>query len=74
MLLKCLNIQKARKSSGPDNIEGQLLISCAKQLGSIFYYIFKMSLTQQKVPRLWESYTVIPVAKNNHPVEVKDFR
>lgn len=65
---------KARKSSGPDNIEGQLLISCAEQLGSIFYYIFQLSLTQQKVPRLWKSSTVIPVAKKNHPVELNDFR
>jgi len=47
-----LRHSKARKSAGPDNIEGRLLIHCAEQLGPIFYYIFQLSLTQQKVPRL----------------------
>lgn len=65
---------KARKSAGPDNIEGRLLISCAEQLGPIFYYIFQLSLTQQKVPRLWKTSPVIPVVKNNHPVVLNDFR
>lgn len=64
---------KARKNSGPDNIEDRLLISSAKQLGSIFYHIFQLFLIQ-KVQRLWKTSTVIPVAKNNHPVVLNDFR
>ena len=44
---------KVKKSPGPDNIGGHLLSSCAEQLGPIFYYIFKLSLSQQRVPKIW---------------------
>ena len=43
---------KVKKSPGPDNIGGHLLL-CAKQLGPIFYDIFKLSLSQQRVPKIW---------------------
>jgi len=70
-----LRHSKARKSAGPDNIEGRLLIHCAEQLGPIFYYIFQLSLTQQRVPRLSNTSTVIPVAKKKkNSVALNDLR
>ncbi len=33
------------------------------QLGRIFFYIFQMSLNQQRVPKSWKQSTMSPVAK-----------
>ena len=63
-----------RKSSGPDNVSGRLLKSCAEQLCGIFRFIFQMSLNLQKVPRIWKEATIVPVAKNNTPKTLNDFR
>lgn len=65
---------KARKSPGPDNIGSRLLTSCAEQLGPIFYHIFKLSLSLQKVPKIWKHSTVEPMAKTSHPKTLNDFR
>ncbi|XDV11016.1 hypothetical protein PO909_000083 [Leuciscus waleckii] len=62
------------KSPGPDNIGSRLLISCAEQLGAIFHYIFQLSLEKQRVPNIWKQSIVIPVAKQNHPKVLNDFR
>lgn len=58
---------KTSKSPGPDKISGILLKSCAKQLSPIFYHIFNVSLSQQKVPKLWKQAEIIPVPKINRP-------
>ena len=65
---------KVKKSPGPDNIGGHLLSSCAEQLGLIFYYIFKLSLSQQRVPKIWKNSTIVPVAKISRPKVLNDFR
>lgn len=65
---------KRRTSAGPDNISSQILSNCAVQLGSIFYYIFNLSLSQQKVPNLWKRSIIVPAAKSKHPRSLNDFR
>ena len=65
---------KVKKSPGPDNIGGHLLSSCAEQLGPIFYYIFKLSLSQQRVPKILKNSTIVPVAKISRPKVLNDFR
>ncbi len=73
-MAKSFKQTKTGKSPGPDNISSRLLSSCAEQLAPIFYYIFQLSLNQQRVPRCWKQSTVIPVAKINHPKVFNDFR
>ena len=57
---------KVKKSPGPDNIGGHLLSSCAEQLGPIFYYIFKLSLSQQS-PQNLEKLDYCTSGKNQSP-------
>lgn len=71
---KCFLSLKTNKSPGPDKISGNLLKSYATQLSPIFYYIFNVSLSQQKVPRLWKQAEIIPVPKVNKPKTLNDFR
>lgn len=51
-----------------------MLISCAEQLGLIFYNIFQLSLIHQWVPEIWKQSTIIPVAKHYQPKVMYDFR
>ena len=71
---KCLLSLKTNKSPGPDKISGILLKSCAKQLSPIVHHIFNVSLSQQKVPRLWKQAEIIPVPKVSRPKNLNDFR
>lgn len=48
-------------SSGPDNICGQVLKTCADHLCGIFQYIFKQSL---KLKQLWKHSIIVPVTKS----------
>ena len=73
-VIKCFKRCNPRKGSGPDHIGGRLLNTCAEQLGSVFYSIFNLSLSQQRVPSLWKQSTVVPVAKCNKPKTLNDFR
>ena len=73
-MIKCFKKCNPRKSSGPDHIGGRLLNICAEQLGSVFYSIFNLSLSQQRVPSLWKRSTVVPVAKSNNPKTLNNFR
>lgn len=45
---------KTNKSPGPDKITIILLKSCARQLSSIFHYVFNMSLKEQTVLNVWK--------------------
>lgn len=73
--LKPLNTAKGKQAGpGPDNINSQIFINCAKQLAPIFNYIFNLSLSQEKVPDLWKQSTIVPAAKSKHPKSLKDFR
>ncbi len=42
-VVKIFKHSKARKSSGPDNIEGQLLISCEKAIG-IYFLLYLLNV------------------------------
>lgn len=65
---------KARKNPGPDNIEDRLLISSAQQLGSIFLSYLSTVPHSNRRCRDYGKPPLIPVAKNNHPVVLNDFR
>lgn len=67
MQLICLNILKPGKTRAAHFL--------CLAIGIYFFIIsFNCSSFKQKVQRLWKTSTVIPVAKNNHPVVLNDFR
>lgn len=50
------------KSHGPDNKFGRLLKSCAREISSIFQFIFNKSLQLQHVPAIWKDAVIVPVS------------
>lgn len=72
MLLTVLNTVDPQKNPGPGTISSCMLKECAEQLGPIFKYIFRLSLSQQRVPHLWKQSVVVPVAKVSHPQTLND--
>ena len=73
-ILNVFQSTKVNKSTGPDNICGQLLKSCAIEMSSIFHYIFNKSLQTQHVPKVWKDSVVVPVPKSSCPKILNDFR
>lgn len=65
---------KEKESHSPDNICGQLLKSCAKQLSTVFQNIFNRFLQEQHVPQVWKDAVVVPVPKVRGPKTLNDFR
>ncbi|KAK0139823.1 hypothetical protein N1851_023265 [Merluccius polli] len=48
-----------RKASGPDNVPGRVLKSCADELKDVFTDIFNISLSQAVVPTCFKSATIV---------------
>lgn len=68
-------MSKTKKGAkGADDIEAELLKSCNRALGGIFYRIFRESYLRGKIPELWKMSKIIPLPKNQEPTGVKDFR
>lgn len=65
-VINCFKHCRPQKSPGPDSISSCMLKACAEQLGLIFNHIFRLSLSQQRVPHLWKQSVVVPVAKVSH--------
>ena len=64
----------SRKAAGPDNILGRVIKVCADQIAPIVTCIYNASLRKGVVPMLWKESIIIPIAKNNKPSCMNDFR
>ncbi|XP_073674252.1 uncharacterized protein [Garra rufa] len=65
---------KARKATGPDNINSRVLRECADQLCEVVLFMFNLSLSLERVPALWKTSCVVPVPKISHPKELNHYR
>ena len=63
-----------RKATGPDNIGGKVLKSCAWQLAVPFQMLFQKSFDLKCLPVCWKSAVIVPVAKKQHSLHCNDFR
>ena len=70
----CFAKINVRKATGPDNLPGIVLRSCADQLSPIFCKLYQTSLDAQTVPSLWKNSTVTPIPKKCTPKELNDYR
>lgn len=61
------------KASGPDNVPGRVLKSCADKLKDVFTDIFNTSLCQTVVPTCFKSTIIVPVPKNSNPHCLNDY-
>ncbi|KAK3553659.1 hypothetical protein QTP70_006868 [Hemibagrus guttatus] len=63
-----------RKSAGPDNIPGRVLMECAEQLADVFTDIFNISLSSIVVPTCLKTTTIVPVPKKSTISCLNDYR
>ena len=73
-VLNTLQKLKPNKSSGPDEINPNVLKYCANELYKILCIIFNMSLTQCHIPSLWKTSIIIPVPKKTNVKCMNDLR
>ena len=71
---KAFQGMKANKAQGPDGISPRLLKSCAQELSLVFTPLFNRSLQECKVPKLWKTSIIVPVAKKPTAKELNDYR
>ena len=64
----------ARKATGPDGINSQLLKDFAYQLCGVLLHIFDLSLSLERVPLLRKTSCVVPVPNTAYPREPNHFR
>ena len=62
------------KATGPDEVPAKALKCCAEQLAPVLTILFQDSVNQGVVPTKWKVSEVKPIAKNNSPKDLKDFR
>lgn len=63
-----------RKAAGPDGITPRILKTCASQLSPVLRHLFNLSLSHEKVPKLWKTSCLVPVPKKPRPSDPADYR
>ena len=66
--------QDPHKVSGPDNIQGRLLIEAAEELAPGLTFLFQISLDSRKIPTDWKSALVTPVFKKGNRSSPANYR
>ena len=51
----CFRKINIRKATGPDNLRGIVLKSCADQLSPVFCKLYQISLDSQRLPKVWKN-------------------
>lgn len=62
------------KSAGPDNIPPRFLLSCVKSIALPISIIFKRSLSENIIPRVWKTAFITPIHKKGAKNEVTNYR
>ncbi|KAJ8717226.1 hypothetical protein PYW08_005625 [Mythimna loreyi] len=70
-LMKSLDLTKA---GGPDSIPPIFIVSCAVSLVDPVCILFKRSVSEGIVPRVWKSAYITPVFKKGDRSNVEDYR
>ena len=62
------------KATGPDQIPGELLKTCANELASVFAILFQASLDQGIVPDDWKLTLIPPLFKKADKSNIENYR
>lgn len=73
-VLKLLKSVDLNKGAGPDFIPPILISNCAESLVNPLCVIFRRSLAEGTVPRIWKSAFVTPVHKSGDRSNIKNYR
>ena len=68
-----LNINE-HKATGPDEISGKILKTCANELCEIYQKLFQASLDQGQVPDDWKKANIVPLFKKGDRTKPENYR
>lgn len=73
-ILKLLKSLDLTKSGGPDLIPPIFIVNCADSLAEPLCILFKRSLTEGIVPKVWKSAFITPVYKKGDGANIENYR
>ena len=73
-VLQLLKSIDGNKATGPDQIPGKLLKTCANELAGVFAILFQASLDQGIVPDDWKLALISPLFKKADKNNVENYR
>lgn len=62
------------KSAGPDDVHPRLLINCASSLVTPICILFKRSISEGIMPKIWKTGTITPIHKKGSKREICNYR
>ena len=71
---KALLAVKPNKAAGPDGVESRIMKECAEELAPTLHGIFRKSLDEAEVPRLWKEAEIVPIHKGGSKATMANFR
>lgn len=77
MILEVLTALKnlnSRKMAGPDKLEPLFLKLASDFIAEPLYHIFKLTLSENKIPDVWKSAFVIPLFKGGDSIVLNNYR
>ncbi len=57
-----------------DHIKERVVKECADELAGVICQLYNHSLSEMIAPQLWKLSEIRPIPKNNHLVELNDYR
>lgn len=73
-MLKLLKSLDLTKSGGPDQIPPLFIVNCATSLAEPVTILFKRSLSEGIIPKIWKSAYVTPVFKKGNKSQIENYR
>ncbi|CAK1598017.1 unnamed protein product [Parnassius mnemosyne] len=70
-LLKSLDLNK---SGGPDLIPPIFIVNCCKELSEPLFILFKRSIAEGVVPKIWKQAYITPVHKKGNTTKIENYR
>ena len=65
---------KPHKAGGPDQLRPRVLKELSCQISPALTHIFKASLEQEKLPKIWKSANAVLIFKNGDRAEAVNYR
>ena len=62
------------KSTGPDNISGQVLKHCARSIAYPLSLLFNLSFKTGSIPNEWKLAHVVPIHKKGEISDIENYR
>lgn len=74
LVLKHLNSVNVHKGSGPDGVHPLFIKKCSNSLAKPICYLFKKSLSEGYVPKIWKQAWITPIPKGKVSHEIEMYR